>query len=318
MNPHMKNYGFGEPLSYAVGTAIVDRFGSHCFGTQAAYRNRVKHLLTYLESVGIRDLREIDQPILDGFAREVYQKYETSLLAKSTATNILSVANIVINHVSGNASLGLRPRKIFGSRNRLRQEPPISMDWEPIYEANDLLTREGLPELGQLILLCRAFGLRVKEASLLRLEQALHQALQEGRINIQRGTKGGRGRYIDRWVPSSPLGKRVLEASAPIASKTGCLIPLVQSWKQWYQFAHRNWRRVAPRVGLSSEFRDLRAGWACERYLALTGHPAPICSGGSVVAASVDAAARQTIAYELGHARVDVVAAYVGGRGQGA
>ena len=61
------------------------------------------------------------------------------------------------------------------------------------------------------------------------------------------------------------------------------------------------------------KIHDLRAAYACERYWQLTGSVAPVIAGRLFVDRSTDRAARQTIAQELGHARIDVVAAYIGG-----
>lgn len=62
-------------------------------------------------------------------------------------------------------------------------------------------------------------------------------------------------------------------------------------------------------------FHELRAAYACERYEQLTGFPAPI-NGGRVHREDLelDQHARQQLSHELGHSRIDVVSAYIGGR----
>ena len=60
-------------------------------------------------------------------------------------------------------------------------------------------------------------------------------------------------------------------------------------------------------------FHELRAAYACERYEQITQHPAPISSGQCCqVDRYLDREARRQISYELGHGRIDVVAAYIG------
>ncbi len=59
-------------------------------------------------------------------------------------------------------------------------------------------------------------------------------------------------------------------------------------------------------------FHDLRVAYACERYEALTGTPAPVVAGERVADRESDRAARVIIARELGHGRVEIVAAYCG------
>lgn len=62
-------------------------------------------------------------------------------------------------------------------------------------------------------------------------------------------------------------------------------------------------------------FHELRAACACERYEQITRQRAPI-NGQKCrkVNRILDRDARRQISYELGHGRIDVVAAYVGGR----
>jgi uncharacterized protein with PIN domain len=61
-------------------------------------------------------------------------------------------------------------------------------------------------------------------------------------------------------------------------------------------------------------FHELRAAFACERYEQITQHRAPI-NGGHCFAVDrrLDREARIQISYELGHGRIEVVAAYIGG-----
>jgi len=62
-------------------------------------------------------------------------------------------------------------------------------------------------------------------------------------------------------------------------------------------------------------FHELRAAYACERYEQLTGHAAPV-NGGHCYRneRDLDQKARQQISLELGHNRIDVMSAYIGGR----
>lgn len=62
-------------------------------------------------------------------------------------------------------------------------------------------------------------------------------------------------------------------------------------------------------------FYEQRAAYACERYGQLTGLPAPVNGGrGHREDRELDQRARQQISHELGHNRIDVVSAYIGGR----
>ena len=62
-------------------------------------------------------------------------------------------------------------------------------------------------------------------------------------------------------------------------------------------------------------FHELRAAYACERYEQLTQNHAPINGGQCCqVDRKLDREARGQVSYELGHGRIDVAAAYIGGR----
>ena len=75
---------------------------------------------------------------------------------------------------------------------------------------------------------------------------------------------------------------------------------------------HHVWATVRDDYGLK-KIHDLRAAYACDRYKQLTGSVAPVIAGRRYVDRSTDRAARQTIAQELGHGRIEVVATYIGG-----
>ena len=112
-----------------------------------------------------------------------------------------------------------------------------------------------------------------KEASLLDTRKALRQARQHGRVNITQGTKGRRGKGSDRWIPVS-----------------------------------NQWRAMTKQTTING-FHDMRAAYACERYQAITGYPAPVITGKRQADKALDQKARTILAQELGHNRTDVVAA---------
>ncbi|MNG39963.1 hypothetical protein D3C84_1283310 [compost metagenome] len=59
----------------------------------------------------------------------------------------------------------------------------------------------------------------------------------------------------------------------------------------------------------------MRAAYACERYEQITQHRAPVNDGRCYqLDRRLDQDARVQISYELGHGRIDVVSAYIGGR----
>ncbi len=108
----------------------------------------------------------------------------------------------------------------------------------------------------------------------------------------------------------------MLNAFAAQASPKGSrnLLAEDETYKGFHQTIVRPARELLHQNGLKG-FHELRAAYACARYEQLTRHPAPI-NGGRCYQQDrhLDAQARTQIGYELGHGRIDVVAAYIGGR----
>ena len=159
--------------------------------------------------------------------------------------------------------------------------------------------------------MARTFGLRFKEASLLNTRQALRQAERLGRINITQGTKGGRGKGVDRWVPVDQHQISLLKETAELQGRADNLIPPDNTYIQWRDHAYYHWRAVNKDTGIKG-FHDMRAAYACERYLELTGFPAPVVTGTRQAHKTLDTQARVILSQELGHNRLDVIAAYIG------
>jgi len=88
------------------------------------------------------------------------------------------------------------------------------------------------------------------------------------------------------------------------------MIPADQTWKSWRENDLRAARKIV-QEHTGGGLHDLRAAYACERYESLTCNPAPV-AGGEIVDRAADREAREQIAAELGHGRIDVVAEYVG------
>ena len=178
--------------------------------------------------------------------------------------------------------------------------------------ASKLGRQQGHDRIAAVAELARYLGLRFREASLLDVRTALKQANELGRINVTEGTKGGRGRGVNRWVAVSGRAKQSLHTAARTTGDAGNLIPTDQRFVEWRNHACATWHIVSAQHDLSG-FHDLRAAYACERYHEVTGHAAPVIAGLRAAAKERNQAARQIIAQELGHGRSDVVAAYVGG-----
>ena len=88
-------------------------------------------------------------------------------------------------------------------------------------------------------------------------------------------------------------------------------MPPDTSYKQWRTHRYNQWHAMTKQSPING-FHDMRAAYACERYQAITGYPAPVIAGKRQADKALDKKARTILAQELGHNRTDVVAAYIG------
>lgn len=158
--------------------------------------------------------------------------------------------------------------------------------------------------------------MRLRETILADLPRLKREAKQFGRINIQDGTKGGRsGASAPRWIRVDDHIREALRFAdqvSPDGSRN--LLALNESYLDFLQGIIRPARHILHAHNLKG-FHELRAAYACERYEQITHHLAPI-NGGKCrrLDPRLDREARLQISYELGHDRIDVVSAYIGGR----
>ena len=164
--------------------------------------------------------------------------------------------------------------------------------------------------------LARATGMRLREAILADLPRLSREAENLAKINIQDGTKGGRaGASAHRWITVDDHIRGALEFAkqvSPAGSRN--LIASNESYLSILQEIARPARYTIHARSLKG-FHELRAAYACERYDQITQHRAPI-NGGECCQLDprLDREVRQQFSYELGHGRIDVIAAYSGGR----
>jgi integrase len=309
-----RNFGYGNTLNFAVRSALYERFGPGRYGTQAAHRERLGPFVDFLRQRSIRDFREVELDDVRSYARLLRLAVESGDLVIATAVNRLSSVNVLLETLHSCKKVWISPRSVLGARTQVRLEPPRGMDRAQVEAMARMIEAGGDERLACLIRLCCRFALRFREASLLNLKRAYAQARRSGTIDVRDGTKGGRGRRIERRVPVDEEGLALLAAARRVAAPgSSRLIPEAWPYVRWFKYAHRLYPCYAEAAGLSTEFRDLRAAYACTRYEELTGSVAPVIAGGRLASRPDDAAAREVIARELGHGRPSVTNAYCGG-----
>ena len=315
-----RNFGYGRQLSYAGPQALKDMFGGGHYGTVKAHCDRWQVFVKWCRSKqgpGINDARQIDRKVLADYAAYLRDVVGRGDLAVSTAQNRISSVNRTMAALRGDQYVKLpSPCKALGMRRTgVRQSIPQGQDREQVKQIVDALCSQHQLRAAATVLLARATGMRLREAILADLPRLSREANELGRINIQDGTKGGRaGASAPRWIT---VAEHVLEALefARQVSPAGShnLIAPNESYLNVLQKIIRPARDILHAHNLKG-FHELRAAYACERYEQITQHRAPISGGHCCqLDRNLDRDARRQISYELGHGRIDVVVAYIGG-----
>ncbi|NBK37499.1 integrase [Pseudomonas soli] len=316
-----RNFGYGRQLSYAGPQALKDMFGGGHYGTVKAHCDRWQAFVKWCRSEqgpGINDARQIDREVLADYAAYLRDVVRRGDLTVRTAQNRLSSVNRTMAALRGDQYVKLpSPSKALGmQRTGVRHSVPQGQDREQVKQIVDALCRNNQQRAAAIVLLARATGMRLREAILADLPRLSRQAEACGKINIQEGTKGGRaGASAPRWIPVDGHVRDALEFARqilPVGSRN--LIAPNESYLNLLQGSIHSARDILHAHNLKG-FHELRAAYACERYEQITQHPAPINGGQCCqLDKSLDREARKQISYELGHGRIDVVAAYIGGR----
>jgi len=316
-----RNFGYGRQLSYAGPQALKAMFGGGHYGTVKAHCDRWLAFAKWCRSEqgpGINDARQIDRKVLADYAAYLREVVRRGDLAISTAQNRLSSVNRTMAALRGDQYVKLpSPSKALGmQRTGVRQSVPQGQDRKQVMQIVDALCRQHQLRAAAIVLLTRATGMRLREAILADLPRLSSEANDLGRVNIQDGTKGGRaGASAPRWIAVDDHVRDALWFAlkvSPVGSRN--LIAPNESYLNVLQEIVRPSRDILHAYNLKG-IHELRAAFACERYEQITQHRAPI-NGGEFcqVDQCLDREARRQISYELGHGRIDVVAAYIGGR----
>jgi hypothetical protein len=306
-----RNFGYGKQMAWAGKNALAERYGAGHFGTRAAHEERWARFAAYAAATGVKDCRAVTREMVASYGQSLAAEVRRGAMTVAYAQNLLSTVNVVLETLRGDRAVRVSPAEVVGQRVNVRSDAPAGLRQKTVERACRGLGTRGEPRVAAVAALARELGLRFREASLLDARAALAQAQALGRVNITQGTKGGRGREVDRWVPVSNSALRALEQAARTQATGRNLVPQQMSFRQWRNHAYGVWQTVAQAHGLAG-FHSLRAAYACERYRRLTGSPAPAVAGQRRASRALDRAARERIAYELGHGRADVAAAYVG------
>jgi len=308
-----KNFGYGNKLIFAGKNAIQDYYGPGKYGTKVAHINRWIVFCNFMKMQGITDTSDICTQTLSEYAVYLKRQVDTDQMAVSYAVNLISTVNVVMCALRSDHAVKIKPKDHIGSRIRIRTAEPKGLEVDPFQRAMDDLRAKGMFREAVVIELCRYLGLRIKEACLIDAIEALNQAKRTGSVNITKGTKGGRGRSVDRWVAADSNAMQPLTRATELQNQWRSLVPENLTLKQFFHKIRKAWTSVRGIYGLG-KIHDLRGAYACNLYHQITGQLAPALQGKRTASSQADNEARDVIGHRLGHSRRSIAGAYVGTR----
>jgi integrase len=315
-----RNFGYGRQLSYAGRQALEDLFAGGHFATVKAHSDRWQAFVRWCRSEdgpGYNDARQIDRQTLQDYVAYLLQQIQQGELCIATAQNRLSSVNRTLAALRGDQNVRIiSPSQTLGrQRSTLRTRAPDGQDHQQVQRVLRALAEKQHKRVAAIVILARTTGMRLREAILADLPRLHREAEHLGRINIQDGTKGGRsGASAARWIIANDQVQAAVQLAreaSPAGSRN--LLASDESYAAFLQKTVLLARETLHAHGIKG-FHELRAAFACERYEQLTGQKAPV-NGGQCYRTdrSLDQQARRQISLELGHNRIDVVSAYIGG-----
>ena len=312
-NPSAKNFGLGSKnLFHAGRLALREGMASHA--SRAAMTDRWSLFAQYArQELGLRDMRKLTTEHLRQYADHLHILLDRGEIAASTAQNRLSTVNRVMEIARGDRAVRLDPVRGAG----LPQRSGIAMTDHAMSAADhEKYIASVPPRLAAQLGLQRELGLRFEESCKASPLVLLAQAEARGVIRIEDGTKGGRARDIQI---TSERQLDALREAAAVQGTDRSMIPADQSYARYRELCYQQQIR----------YHSERHAYAQQRYETLAGAAGPVAAGVAHGAAhhaylaaqlgrsvtearEIDRSAREQVAAELGHGRIDVTNSYLG------
>jgi len=312
LDPDKPNMGLGKKFLNIVRQAVYGLYDEARYASRARVLSSGRRLGRWLrDTLAMTDIRYVTQDVLEDYGHYIAELVDFDEISHKHGTNLISDVNGLIDALLGKGIAWIAPADFLGKRSYVRTDIPLGYDWADVSEAAHLLAEKGFGREGLVLCLARKIGMRCKEALLQDYHLLLFQAKTLGMIAITKGTKGGRGKYIERWVPVDDITIMLLEHAALLQGDWKSLVPRKLSLVKYRAKFYRAYNPVRDFVGLG-RVHDLRAAYACERYYQITGYDAPVIAGERTASKEDDRNAREIISRELGHGRTCVLANYIG------
>lgn len=305
-----RNYGYGRRLGYAALSALHDHYGhDNHHQTKNTHHRRFANFINWIrEKYKVRDARKIEKSHILAYAKKLLEAVKNKTCSVAYAQNLLSTVNTVIRCLRHDRRLMVKPSELVGRRTHIRPTVPQS-NQDTVEQAADALRQARNPRAAAVLLLARAFGMRVREATLANLGRLKREAIEKGECRILEGTKGGR-RCNSRAIP---MGNKQWEALNYALQQSPCNSKnLLTKYESFFDFLCKvvnPGRLTLQAYGLIS-YREMRAAFAIDTYEDEAGHLAPVKCKPSDRGAH--RRAQRLTAIRLGHYRPYVSRAYIG------
>jgi integrase len=262
------------------------------YGTQAARADVLHQLINDLHKNGYSDFkldkmgsRHIEAAVKDWKSKELSNATMANRLSHCRwLSQKLNKQNIVLRT---NKELGIGRRSFVAEIDKSNELP------------GQQAMRNFTPREQLSMQLARVFGLRREES----MKFNVNQADKGNRIELKGSwCKGGRPRHLKvRTQAQRNLLNKIKELTprGSLIEKDKTYIQAVRIFEKHCQDNHLR-------------MHGLRHAYALDRYKALTGRNAPVRSDEPIPRDKIDLAAREVIAKELGHNRVDITNNYLG------
>ncbi len=301
-------------MAYAGHHALRETYQGH-FETVAAHSERWGQFAAWAKEQGIKDARDVTKEFVIQYGQGLADQVAQETMSVSYAQNLVSSINVVLEALREDRAIRVSPSDVIGEkRTNVRDSAPASMDREKVDRTVADLRYQGFERQAVVLEVARDLGLRAKEAVMMDYRSAIREAEKTGFVDVREGTKGGRGRDVERLVPVSDRAMQTLQRGAMLQAEFGArnLIAPGENWKSVTDALRTEPVREIMQNHNMKMYHDARAAYACDRYQQITGHLAPAVIGRRGADKPVDRMARQIIGGELGHGRPDVLVSYVG------
>ena len=194
----MKNFGMkSRDMGTAVRLALkIARDKKELsYSSVATLSERWNPFEQFIKTKGIRCLEDVGPDTLICYGQTLAELVKKGEIATATAQTRVSAINTIYCILTEGNWQSISPTHDcgIGKRKFVRSKAPPSE--KELQTALADLTNQPLKQC--LVLLCFYFGLRSKEASLLRINVALKQAISENQIEISKGTKEYANNLLD-------------------------------------------------------------------------------------------------------------------------